>query len=249
MDKKKIFFTLLLIIVCVFLFIRRFNPGESNISYDITTQVSNKNLEVSFSSNNIYVKGEDIPNAIIKVGNDVVVLNEDIIKTINVENKTSIMLFLPLDIQTVVFKGSGDIYLNNIEAEQVVISTSALELDDCKINNAQISAKESSISSSNFSTLYIKGSNKPISIINSSAKTIMAETISGDISVDAKALYIEASSDSGNIDVTVNQDSHIIALSESGIIEIEEDIDKQDSENSVLVKTNSGNISISGDNL
>ena len=249
MNKKKIFFTLLLIIVCVFLFIRRFTTIENNTSYDVTTQVSNKNLEVNFSSNDIYVRGEDIPNAIIKIGNDVTTLNENVIKTINVENKTSIILSLPLDIQTVVFKGSGDIYLNNITSEQAYISSSSLEMDDCNINNAQISAKESSVSSSNFSTLYIKGSNKPISIINSSAKTIMTETISGDITVDSKALYIEANSDSGNIDITVNQDSHIIALSESGITEIEESLDKQDSENSILVKTNSGNIFISGDNL
>ena len=249
MDKKKLFFTLLLILVCTLLFVRRFIPSSNKISYDVTTQVSNNNIEVSFSSNDLYVRGDNIPNAILKVENDTVELNENAIKTISIKDKTSIILFLPLDTQTVILKGNGDIYLNNIYADQAVISASLIELDDSSINNASISSKGSSITSSNFSTLYVKGGNKPISIINCDSKTIMTETISGDITIESNALYIEANSDSGNIDLTINQESHVIALSESGIIEIEEGIDNQNSENSVLAKTNSGNIRIEGDNL
>lgn len=248
MDKKKLFFTLLLIVVCILLFVRRFIAPANTPSYDITTEVANNNIEINFSSNDLYIKGEDIPYAILRFGEDYIDLNENIIKTINVKAKSSVILSLPQNAKTVVVNGSGNVYINNIAAEQLVLSAANLELDDANIDKASLNAKESTISSSSFSTLYVKGSSKPITIINSSAKSIMTETISGDITIDSTATFIEAKSDSGNIDLTINQDSHIVSSSENGIIEIDDGLDKIDSENTVLIKTNSGNIRILGDN-
>ena len=70
MDKKKLFFTLLLIVVCMLLFVRRFIAPANTPSYDITTEVANNNIEINFSSNDLYIKGEDIPYAILRFGED-----------------------------------------------------------------------------------------------------------------------------------------------------------------------------------
>ena len=80
MDKKKIFFTLLLIIVCVVLLFNRFKPEQDISSFEVSSQVVGNSIDIKFACHDIYIKGEEASSPILKIGEDAYPLNEEIIR-------------------------------------------------------------------------------------------------------------------------------------------------------------------------
>ncbi len=249
MDKKKIFFTLLLIIVCVVLLFNRFKPEQDFSSFEVSSQIVGNSIDINFASHDIYIKGEETNYPILKIGENIYPLNEEIINTYPLKAKTSLILTIPKSADTILLEGTGNIYINDIQASKLSLSANKVDIDSANIKDSSLNTKgASSVSNSSFSTLYIKGNSGPINISESLCESIMAETIISDIYIDnVAATFIQAISDKGNVEILNSGKANIVLQSEEGIINIDKELIEENSENTIVIKTNSGDITIKGE--
>lgn len=249
MDKKKIFFTLLLIIVCVVLLFNRFKPEQDFSSFEVSSQIVGNSIDINFASHDIYIKGEEANYPILKIGENIYPLNEEIINTYPLKAKTSLILTIPKSADTILLEGTGNIYINDIQASKLSLSANKVDIDSANIKDSSLNTKgESSVSNSSFSTLYIKGNSGPINISETVCESIMAETIISDIYIDnVSAAFIQAISDKGNVEISNSGKANFVLQSEDGIISVDKELIEENSENTIVIKTNSGDITIKGE--
>ena len=128
-ERKRLFFTLLTVIIVAVLLVKRFSPSGENTAFEVTVRKTGSSVSVSAGANDVYIKSGEISCPELRSRDETVYLTEDMIYTYGFTVQTPMILTLPETTEVLEVSGSGDIYLSGVNAGIINAETKAGMLD------------------------------------------------------------------------------------------------------------------------
>ena len=206
-ERKRLFFTLLTVIIVAVLLVKRFSPSGENTAFEVTVRKTGSSVSVSAGANDVYIKSGEISCPELRSRDETVYLTEDMIYTYDFTAQTPMILTIPETTEVLEVSGSGDIYLSGVNAGIINAETKAgmLDADLLKSDQAVLRTGNGplSVSGSEVGTLSAVTTGGNADITGTHAERLEVKTLSGDILAEADAHDTVLESSDGAITVYV----------------------------------------------